>query len=326
MCAEEGIEADFVQGRNPPRRTEPCPARPPAGGGRIRARWGLGEDDLRLLEPDELRERIRIADALGASFTPHCARVHPARLVRGLADTVERRGGDHLRGDAGARASGSARSRRRPGDVRAEWIVRATEGYTAQLPGLERSLLPLGSSMIVTEPLPAEVWAEIGWDALRDARSTAHTSTSTRSGPRTAGSRSAAGACPTGSARASTGTPSARRRRPTSSAGRSARCSRRPHPCRSTSAGRACSASPVTGAHRSAPIGARVSPGRVATSGRRQHGEPDRAHARRPHARSRERARHASVGRAHVPALRARAAALHRRPHALPGVPRRRSP
>ena len=92
VCAEEGIEADLVRGGTL------HVAQNPAQLVRLRAEvesereWGLGEDDLRLLEPDELRERIRIADALGASFTPHCARVHPARLVRGLADTVERRG------------------------------------------------------------------------------------------------------------------------------------------------------------------------------------------------------------------------------------------
>jgi glycine/D-amino acid oxidase-like deaminating enzyme len=58
--------------------------------------------------------------------------------------------------------------------VRADWIVRATEGYTARLPGLERSLLPLGSSMIVTDPLPADMWAEIGWDACETLLDGAH--------------------------------------------------------------------------------------------------------------------------------------------------------
>src|SRR5581483_3085242 len=57
------------------------------------------------------------------------------------------------------------------GRVRAPWVVRATEGYTAGLPGLQRRLLPMNSSMIVTAPLPAAVWAEVGWggyDTLRD--------------------------------------------------------------------------------------------------------------------------------------------------------------
>src|SRR5205823_7443217 len=38
-----------------------------------------------------------------------------------------------------------------------------TEGYTANLPGRRRSLLPLNSSMIITEPLDGETWSALGW-------------------------------------------------------------------------------------------------------------------------------------------------------------------
>ena len=48
------------------------------------------------------------------------------------------------------------------GTVRARYVVRATEGYTPQLPGLERALAPVYSLMIATEPLPEAVWAQIG--------------------------------------------------------------------------------------------------------------------------------------------------------------------
>jgi glycine/D-amino acid oxidase-like deaminating enzyme len=173
VCAEEGIEADLVRGGTL------HVAQNAAQLVRLRAdvdaerEWGLDEDDLRLLEPDELRERIRIAGALGASFTPHCARVHPARLVRGLADTVERRGATIYEKTRALRI-GEREVETATGRVRAGWIVRATEGYTARLPGLERSLLPLGSSMIVTEPLPGDMWAEIGWHACETLLDGAH--------------------------------------------------------------------------------------------------------------------------------------------------------
>jgi glycine/D-amino acid oxidase-like deaminating enzyme len=49
------------------------------------------------------------------------------------------------------------------GDVRADVIVRATEGYTPLLPGLKRTLVPLYSLMIVTEPLPESFWKSVGW-------------------------------------------------------------------------------------------------------------------------------------------------------------------
>ena len=52
--------------------------------------------------------------------------------------------------------------------------MRATEGYTAALPGLERALLPLSSSMIVTEPLDADTWAQIGWEGCETLDDAAH--------------------------------------------------------------------------------------------------------------------------------------------------------
>jgi glycine/D-amino acid oxidase-like deaminating enzyme len=56
---------------------------------------GLGlEEGLRLLDADETAGRVRITDARGALFNPHCATIHPARLARGLARAVERLGGE----------------------------------------------------------------------------------------------------------------------------------------------------------------------------------------------------------------------------------------
>ncbi|MEJ7583300.1 MAG: hypothetical protein WKF43_04265 [Acidimicrobiales bacterium] len=42
-------------------------------------------------------------------------------------------------------------------------VVRATEGFTAGLPGLHRELAPIYSLMIVTVPLPPAFWEEVGW-------------------------------------------------------------------------------------------------------------------------------------------------------------------
>jgi glycine/D-amino acid oxidase-like deaminating enzyme len=48
------------------------------------------------------------------------------------------------------------------GDVRAEVVVRATEGWTARLPGSRREIAPVYSLMVATEPLPAATWADLG--------------------------------------------------------------------------------------------------------------------------------------------------------------------
>ena len=44
-----------------------------------------------LLDAAACDERVRIAGTRMGAFTPHCARVDPARLVLGLARAVERR-------------------------------------------------------------------------------------------------------------------------------------------------------------------------------------------------------------------------------------------
>jgi glycine/D-amino acid oxidase-like deaminating enzyme len=161
-CAREGIDCDFVKGGSlTVAQTAPQLARL-----REAARGAL-------LELDDAAARVRVAGLLGARFTPHCARVQPAKLVRGLAAAIERHGATiHERTAALDIAPGSVRTAH--GTVRARWIVRATEGYTAGLPGLERALLPLSSSMIVTEPLDADTWAQIGWEGCETLDDAAH--------------------------------------------------------------------------------------------------------------------------------------------------------
>ena len=46
--------------------------------------------------------------------------------------------------------------------VSAPVVVQATEGYTRDLAGQRRTLVPLYSRMIATEPLTADQWAQIG--------------------------------------------------------------------------------------------------------------------------------------------------------------------
>ena len=124
---------------------------------------GYGEDDVWFVTPAEIEAEVRVAGVLGGTYTPHCARVDPARLARGLAEACERRGVDDLRALARDRASRRDASPAPNGSLRAEVVVRATEAFTTRLPGERRSYLPLASHMLATEPLPAETWDEIGW-------------------------------------------------------------------------------------------------------------------------------------------------------------------
>ncbi|MBT8199473.1 MAG: FAD-binding oxidoreductase [Acidimicrobiia bacterium] len=160
---EEGIDCDWQRGgtihlfRN--------------GGQKARAeehvasvhRLGWTDADARLLSLGETNERIRATRSIGAEFSPHNAAIHPAKLVAGLATAAERRGvtiyeNTEATGiEAGVVATNRA-------TVSAPIVIRATEGYTAEIDGHERELAPLYSLMLATEPLSDAAWNQIGLD------------------------------------------------------------------------------------------------------------------------------------------------------------------
>jgi glycine/D-amino acid oxidase-like deaminating enzyme len=132
-----------------------------------------GETGWKLIDARELRQRIRIESGLGALFTPHCARVQPAKLAVGLIHAAERQGAVIYEGSPAVEIS-PHRVRTSAGVVDSRYVVVATEGYTANLPGRHRALLPLNSAMIVTEPLSGEVWAGLGWEGAETLSDASH--------------------------------------------------------------------------------------------------------------------------------------------------------
>jgi glycine/D-amino acid oxidase-like deaminating enzyme len=173
VCQAEGIDAGLVKGGTLAVATSP------AQDARLRAQlehdraWGDGEDVVTYLDKTELAKRMNVAGAEGALFSPHCARIQPAALVAGLALAASKAGvqvyeATPVTSIAPGRASTPF------GDVRADYVLRCTEGFTARLPGLRRALLPMNSAMIVTEPLSDQAWAEIGWDGYETLGDEAH--------------------------------------------------------------------------------------------------------------------------------------------------------
>jgi len=122
---------------------------------------GFGEDDLRMLGTDEARRELNVTGVLGALVNPHCAALHPARLVRGLADSLEQRSVKVYESTT-VKSISPHRVATEAGTVRADVVVRATEGFTAKLKGLRRSVVPVYSLMVATEPLDREFWASAG--------------------------------------------------------------------------------------------------------------------------------------------------------------------
>ncbi|MEM1411504.1 MAG: FAD-binding oxidoreductase [Pseudomonadota bacterium] len=123
----------------------------------------FNEDDIRLLDAGQVRERVNIHGTLGGYFVAHCAAIHPAALVRGLAKAVVAKGARLYEGtpvtvltEGGVRTPG--------GTLKADVVLLATEGFTDTIEGLERRLTPIHSMMIATERLTE---AEIEATGLR---------------------------------------------------------------------------------------------------------------------------------------------------------------
>ncbi|MEU8920485.1 FAD-binding oxidoreductase [Kitasatospora sp. NPDC048545] len=166
VAAAEGIEADIVHGGVlEVARSEPQLERLRAF---VEGERGYGEGRVELLSAKEAGGRVDVAGALGGSWSPFGARIQPAKLVRGLARVVRDLGVEVYEGSAvTAILPGSAYRKPRAvtgsGTVTADHVLRATEGFTAGLRGERRTWLPMNSAMVATEPLPADFWAETGW-------------------------------------------------------------------------------------------------------------------------------------------------------------------
>lgn len=122
---------------------------------------GHSEDDYRWLDRDGLQARVNIAGAAGGIYTPHVAVVQPAKLVTGLANAVERLGVCIFENSRVVDAKGG-QVQTSAGRVRAPVIISALEGYGTGPEGIRGTILPFQSGMVVTEPLPAGTWREIG--------------------------------------------------------------------------------------------------------------------------------------------------------------------
>lgn len=169
----EGIECDFALGgtvsfaRSVPQLSSAI--------AEVAEAAEFGVDQLELWDAANVNARFGVtgvddSGALGAVFDPACARLQPAKLVRGLARVVESLGVHIFEGTAvtnwfarrvrfhAHRPDGSDVN----GAVSAQTIVIAVEGYGAGLPRVSRHILPLYSLMIATEPLSDATWKEIG--------------------------------------------------------------------------------------------------------------------------------------------------------------------
>ncbi|MER7515166.1 FAD-dependent oxidoreductase [Streptomyces sp. NPDC126499] len=171
VCAAEGIDADIHRGGVLEI------AHSPAQLARLKdfhaVELAFGEKDRELYGARETAERIRVTGAVGSTWTPHGARLHPVKLVKGLAAAVEALGVT-IHESTPVTEIRPKHAVTPYGTVRAPYVLRCTEGFTASLAGQRRTWLPMNSSMIATEPLTDAQWESIGWEGLETLGDMAH--------------------------------------------------------------------------------------------------------------------------------------------------------
>lgn len=114
-----------------------------------------------LLGAERIGEEIGSARYHGGLLDPLAGALHPGRYVRGLADAARRAGAvlqEQTAVTAIERAGAQFRVDTSRGPVQAGAVLVATNGYSDGLwPWLRRRVVPVGSFIIATAPLPAEL-------------------------------------------------------------------------------------------------------------------------------------------------------------------------
>lgn len=157
VCVDERLDADWAHGGTVVlARSEPQLQRARE---EVETASARGLDGLTLLDQAQAREHLSASNVLGGTYTPHCAAIHPMKLARSLAARVETLGG-RIYEQTPVTSIGDRRVHTPRGTVRAEYVVRATEGWTRDFD--RRAIAPVYSLMVATEPIPDDVWADVG--------------------------------------------------------------------------------------------------------------------------------------------------------------------
>ncbi|KZY92597.1 FAD-dependent oxidoreductase [Oleiphilus sp. HI0118] len=127
---------------------------------------GYTDADFKWLDAQQTGEKIGMANASGALYSPHCARIQPAKLVTGLAAACERLGVEIFEqspatewGDGNVVLANGHR-------IACQWVVPALEAYGVSIEKAPFSWMryqrPVQSAIIATEPLSEALWQEMG--------------------------------------------------------------------------------------------------------------------------------------------------------------------
>ncbi|WP_298119045.1 FAD-binding oxidoreductase [uncultured Aurantimicrobium sp.] len=171
ICELEGIDADIVKGGELNAAFNPAQHERLLEWAAEEHSWGY--DDVQVFNKAETLSRITLPNVRSSIWHPHCARIQPAKLAQGLRKVILELGVE-LYEDTTVVEIGINQAITAQGTVHADHVIRATEGFTANLKGVHRQVLPMNSSIIMTEPLPEAVWEEIGWSGYETLGDMAH--------------------------------------------------------------------------------------------------------------------------------------------------------
>lgn len=125
--------------------------------------WGHGEDSVILLDKTEAMNRIAAEGVLAAKFTRQSASIHPAALALGLARVLQGLGVTIFH-NSPVRSIEPRLVKTDTAFVKARYIVCATEAYTQSIASEQNRIIPVHTSMLVTELLSSKQLESVGWD------------------------------------------------------------------------------------------------------------------------------------------------------------------
>lgn len=166
VAEREGIDMDYVHGGYTRVARSPYQLDLLRGEQRTLEEFGFGDDSV-VLDADQVAERVAVAGALGGHHQRHGAKIHPAKLARGLARAVERHGATIYEQSpvVGWTTGAYPALHTAGGHTRAKTIVLAGESYLSRFPEMRRKVMPVYSLITLTEPLSETDWQQIGWEA-----------------------------------------------------------------------------------------------------------------------------------------------------------------
>ncbi|CAA9548934.1 MAG: O-acetylhomoserine sulfhydrylase, partial [uncultured Thermoleophilia bacterium] len=177
VAARHGIDCDYRQAGCLVAAT--APAQLGAVDGALAACRTHGREALlHEVSGEELRRRTGSPLPIGGVIQTDAAAIQPARLARGLRRVLLERGVRIHEGSA-MRRLGRGRPafvETREGLVEADRVVLALGAWSARIRELRRAVVPVGSHLVATEPIPERVRA-LGWtggEAFGDLRLLVH--------------------------------------------------------------------------------------------------------------------------------------------------------